>query len=156
VQAIGLLVKHGADIEAKSVEPRAIPCGPLGPQRKNRTPLHLAVISQEAGAVEAMVKLGANCNYNDIEGKTPLSHALPQRYLTEGHAEALLKLKKVVKTLIESGADPNKPADCGKSFKELAGEIVEKQIRVEGKWVDLGEAPLSLELLEFVRELENR
>ncbi|MFT7173968.1 MAG: ankyrin repeat protein, partial [Paracoccaceae bacterium] len=154
-KAIHLLLKRGADLDAKSGAPRPLPCGPLGrPERANKTPLHLAVSSGEPAAVEALVKYGAKISYNDGEGKTPLCHAFPNPYSEKNRATQLIHLKKIIRILIKAGANPDKPADCGKSYRDLAAEMIEKSEQVDGKWVELEKSPRSPELLKFLDEIK--
>jgi hypothetical protein len=56
-------------------------------------------------------------------------------------------------TLINAGADPDKPADCGLSFHDLAAKEIEHHKRVDGEWISAGMKPRSLELLRLSKSL---
>jgi ankyrin repeat protein len=78
VDVAELLVKHGADVNARN--------------NNNSTPLHLAA---NAGVAELLIRHGAEVNVRDKDGFTPLHWAADK-----GHLD-------VARLLLEMGADPN-------------------------------------------------
>jgi ankyrin repeat protein len=151
--SIFTLLEGGANLNRKSGTPRALPCGPGGEEPRRETPLHLAVSYKHLNCVTALVSNGANVGLHDNEGKTPLCHAFPDRYLDSTRHDQLKTLKAIVITLINAGADPDKPADCGLSFHDLAAKEIEHHKRVDGEWISAGMKPRSLELLRLSKSL---
>jgi ankyrin repeat protein len=64
VDAIRALAEAGADLDAR-----------MDRTNQRRTPLHLAVVKQRPRSLAALLELGANSNYEDAAGLTPLDYA---------------------------------------------------------------------------------
>lgn len=154
IESIELLLKRGADLEAKSGKFRATPSGPRLRLPRRKTPLHLAVISGNPATVETLLQHNANPNYSDSDGKTPLCHAFPNAYPNHDQATQLSHFKQIIRLLVKAGADPDKPADCGKSYRDLAAEVSERSEFINGEWVNLEKSPRSPELLKFLDEIK--
>ena len=152
--SIFTLLGGGANLNRKSGTPRSLPCGPPGEEPRRETPLHIAVKYGHPNCVTSLVSNGAIVDLYDNKGKTPLCHALPDSYLDSDSDEKLETLKAIVITLINAGADPAKPTDCGLSFHDLTAQEIEYHKRVDGKWVSAGMKPRSLELLLLSKTLQ--
>ena len=70
--------------------------------KKGATALHFATISLQLKNVQALIKLGANPNAQDVEGNTPLHLCL--KILAEDETRNFEKLKNIGKELLFSGA----------------------------------------------------
>ena len=70
--------------------------------KKGATALHFATISLQLKNVQALIKLGANPNAQDVEGNTPLHLCL--KILAEDETKNFEKLKNIGKELLFSGA----------------------------------------------------
>ncbi len=70
--------------------------------KKGATALHFATISLQLKNVQALIKLGANPNAQDVEGNTPLHLCL--KILAEEENRNFEKLKNIGKELLFSGA----------------------------------------------------
>lgn len=68
---------------------------------KGATALHFAVISMHNKNVQALIKLGADPNFQDVDGNTPL-HLTIQTLATE--PKSFEKLKNIGKELLFCGA----------------------------------------------------
>ena len=73
-----------------------------------QTPLHMAVISKNLDATQALLRAQANVNTQDNEGKTPLHYAV--QYDEEKFEKIFIE-----KLLIDYGADKNKQDNEGKT-----------------------------------------
>ncbi|KAG2779544.1 hypothetical protein PC116_g21441 [Phytophthora cactorum] len=83
-----------------------------------RTPLHWAAISGSTEAVDALLKAGADPNFQDARGRSPL------------HWAARLNKLEVVRSLIRAGAEPNladgefmTPLMCAASALDVSREL---------------------------------
>lgn len=100
---------------------------PFGPDARDRTPLHLAVINAQVELLQALLARGCNPNTRDRDGRTPLFAAL------EHGAQAL----PLVRALISHGADPeaadaNGETPLGRALEHPAVE----------RWLDWRDWPL--------------
>ncbi|ETM53236.1 hypothetical protein L914_03274, partial [Phytophthora nicotianae] len=84
-----------------------------------RTPLHWAAVSGSTEAVDALLKAGADPNFQDSRGRSPL------------HWAARLNKLEVVRSLIRAGAEPNltdgefmTPLMCAASALDASRELV--------------------------------
>ena len=77
-------------------------------------------------------------------------------YTEKDPATQLNHLKQIIRILIKAGPEPDKHADSGKSFRDLAAELVENRKKDDGKWVDAGKEPRSPEFLQFLGTIEKR
>lgn len=70
--------------------------------KKGATALHFAIISLQLKNVQALIKLGANPNAQDVQGDTPLHLCL--KILAEDEVKNFEKLKNIGKELLFCGA----------------------------------------------------
>ena len=93
-ECIRVLREYGIDLNQKTDEDNAI----LG----SATPLHIACYYGRVNAVRELVRLGANCNVQDVNGSTPLHLAVIQ-----GYVEIIKLLRdKTDSTLIDNAGNP--------------------------------------------------
>ncbi len=85
---------------------------PFGPDARDRTPLHLAVVNGQLTLLQALLARGCDPNTRDREGRTPLFAAL------EHGADAL----PLVRALIAYGANPEAADSNGETPLGLALE----------------------------------
>jgi ankyrin repeat protein len=85
---------------------------PFGPDARERTPLHLAVINAQSELLQALLARGCDPNTRDRDGRTPLFAAL------EHGAQAL----PLVRALIAHGANPEAADANGETPLGLALE----------------------------------
>ena len=85
---------------------------PFGPDARERTPLHLAVVNAQLDLLQALLARGCDPNTRDRDGRTPLFAALE-------HGAQTLPL---VRTLIAQGADPEAADSNGETPLGLALE----------------------------------
>jgi hypothetical protein len=90
---VDVLLENGASVNARD--------------GYGRTPLHQAVISDDAAIVEAILAKGADINAVDQGGDTPLHHAIEDNR------------KHVVKALLNKGADLSLKNNYGRTPKDL-------------------------------------
>lgn len=75
------------------------------------TPLHLAAMNPDAGAMEALLAAGADVNARDGEGSTPL------------HMAAYASRTAHVRRLLEAGADPLIKNNIGRDAAAMARKV---------------------------------
>jgi ankyrin repeat protein len=118
-QAVGLLLDKGASFQYQD--------------KNGRTPLHYAAREGQAAVVEVLLNKGADPAVKDSQGLTPFEYAAQRNRLAvlevfmrlgrfnpkgpEGstllHAAAALGQEDMVRTLLEKGADPDRPVPGG-------------------------------------------
>jgi len=140
--------------------------------RHGRSPLHYAAREGNPGVVEALLKNGADPSLRDSQNRTPLEYAVLRnraavvdtlmklvRYDIKGpegstllHAAATQGHDDLVKTLLEQGANPDRPGPGGEPIliSYLRGGLGTRAIEMIDRGVDLnvkdssGRTPLHL------------
>ena len=100
----GLLISHGADIEAKSKAVFEVD------DASDLTPLHIAVRCRHISIVRRIIEARGEVNAKDSKGQTPLHHALRRDSFTPG----------VIILLVKAGA----AIDCQDELGETPAQIV--------------------------------
>jgi ankyrin repeat protein len=101
-----ILIKYGAKFEKESIVSR---------DKKGKTPLVFAVISENLFLIKSLFKNGADPNCIDIDGRTPLTYAV-------------LANAKVVRLLLKYNAKTNFKDKFGKTPLDYAVENGNKEI----------------------------
>lgn len=97
-----LFRKYLTDIDAPVGNDKPYSVGTPG---RNFTPLHCAVWNRDLEATEVLLKLGANPNAFDSQGRTPLHFVIEQDYFEASERAQLTQL------LTAYGADPDARID---------------------------------------------
>lgn len=106
-ERIDFLIDAGADIEAAS-------------RLRWWTPLHLACVSRNAGAVAALCKIGARIDAVDLFGNTPLHLAAVAAGLPKSATVPPGTSAGVVEFLLKAGAAAQSVNKCGSAPADLA------------------------------------
>ncbi len=124
-----------------------------------RSPLHYAAREGRPGVVEILIKNGANPSLKDSQNRTPLEYAVLRNKIAvvetlmnlvpydvkgpEGstllHAAASQGNDELVQTLLERGADPNRPGPNGDAilFSYLRGGLAARAIESIARGADV-------------------
>lgn len=93
-----------------------------GVDDRGATALHFAAISLLIKNVQALIKLGADPNCQDIEGNTPMHLCLETLFDDNCNFD---KVKNIVKELIFSGAVREIKNEASQTPMEILGELEE-------------------------------
>lgn len=103
-QIVGLLIAHGAQIDTHD--------------RQHNTALFYAVQCRNLQVAKALLERGAATNIRNLDGQTPLSITI----------EAGEQSEKIVRLLLDHGADPNAPLAYGATPMSRACELISTNV----------------------------